>query len=391
MLFSFAFLLVLLYGAPTIAMSMGIKAAGAVTTFAKGALKAGGRMTLRAPLKLQKAAMTPPAWATKFKLTKPIATGLQKAAIWTSPAFWKTALKARKEERIRKAGIPEAIGKMQDVSNRVLSFFTEKTDYAEQAHQFEVDEEEKRMMLRTKGNSKAVIREMAGTKDRNIRDAGFKILAKNNDYNELLQSEEFGKPYGQTFNRENFVDLFYKLQAESGISERKASPFLANLQEEGLRAGTNFYGAVGMDEKGWKRNSVAEMNQISASKAATIDQRKWIQTVHPMSMVNLDEHNNYAGLDEGALKEYAKKWTPGIINGLDFTRARPDFIEKIGSVPQAIADIKRLAQTLSGRDRDTLEAFANQIENAAKTGRRTTGTAPTPTATPTPAPPFSTA
>ena len=378
LIFNYVLLIILLFGASQMALSMGGKAASIGLGVVKGIYKLPGR--LRASM------VAPPGILMAIPGVRKVAKGLSFVAKWTTPEFWKKAYQARKEERLRRAGVPVTIGTMQNSLNKVLSFFTskERVNYAEQAHQFEVDEEVKRMTLRTKGTAKAVISEMATTKDRNVREAGFVILAQHNDYNELLQSKEFGKPYGQTFSRENFVDLFYKLEAESGVSERNASAFLANLQEEGLRAGTNFYGAVTVDKKGFKRNSVAEMNQTSAQKAATIDQRKWIQTVHPMSMIKLDANNKYAGLDEGVLKEYAKEWTPGIINGLEFSRSRPDLIEKIGSVPQAIADIKRLAQTLSGRDKDSLEAFANQIENAAKTGRRTTGTAPQPTAAPTP-------
>lgn len=364
--------IVIFMGAPMVAMSMGIYGAQAVTGFAKGALKGTVKGAYKLPGRLRTAMITPPGWMKAIPGVKRVTTGLQKAAIWTTPAFWKTALKARKEEAAREAGVPEAIGKMHDVSNRILSVFTRKTDYAEQAHQFEVGEEVKRMMLRTKGTADAVIGEMRATKERTKRDAGFTILAGNNDFNDLVQSKELGKPYNQTFSRENFVDLFYKLQAESGVSERKASAFLASLQEQALRAGTNFYGAVGVDEKGWKRNTTEMMNEISARKALTMDMRQWTQKTHPMSLIKLDANNNYAGLDTGATKALAKHMTPGIAKDLDFTRSRIDFVSKVGS-PEAVADLRKLSKDISALPdasaREVVTILADRLEQAREKGK----------------------
>ena len=384
-LFRYVFLIILLFGAPIIATSMGIKSAGAAQKFVKGALKGTTGAVYKGARGFRETmAGAPPKWMTKMPVVKQVRTGLQKAAIWTSPQYWKTALEARKAERMRRAGIPEAIGKMQKVANVLLSWSTDKTDYAEQAHQFEAEEEGKRMMLRTKGNANAVIKEMAATKDRNVLDAGFLILARNNDFNDFCQSEEFGDrnlsypdakgnpiPINRTFSREAFVDLFYQLQKGIGVTERKASSFLANIQEQALSAGTNFYGAVSMDEKGWKRNSVDGMNEISARKAITIDSRKFSQTVHPMSWVRLNQKNDYDGWDEGAMKKFFEHSSPGAMKSYDLTRSRPDLITKAAN-DKAVDDLRKIAKTLTGRMKETAEALAINLE-AAKEGKRVGG------------------
>lgn len=321
----FVIALILLLGAPMVATSMGGKAATSTMTFAKGALKG----TAKLPLKLQKATATmiPPAWMEKK--VPPLAKfvrGIQKTAAYTSPELWKKAWEARKAERQRKARRGYIVGKQQDLLNRVFSLFSEKTNFAEQAEQFEVAEKKKEVEAETKKVGPRLVAKLnEALKQRDVLTykAVMELLQEQGDTNDAMISDlglfddlKFDDKYaldklkGQNVNDKEdrrFSNLGFKhgviqQMRQMNLSDEQIAPFLGKMQEIGLQSG--YYGLYGMTTTDDKGNiairSDEEQIKVAAAKIKTQPARvrKLHGTAVGMQGVDAEGQYKFAGHDD---------------------------------------------------------------------------------------------
>lgn len=350
--FYYVFLVVLLLGAPMVAMSMGIKAAGTATTIAKGALKG----AVGIPLKLKKAAstMAPPAWMEKHvPIAAKVMRGIQQTAAFTSLEFWKKAREARKAERLRKARIPHVIGKQQDILNLLYSLGSEKTNYAEQAEQFEVAERKKEVEGETKRVGPRLIAKLeTALKQRDIitYKACLELLQEQGDTNDAMMSDlglfdnlKFDDKYvlnklkGQNVNDEKdrrFSNLGFKhgiiqQMKKMGLSEKEIAPFLGKLQEIGLQSG--YFGLYGMAKTDNKGNMIIasdeEQIKVAAAKIKTQTARARTSKMHgtTIGMQGIDEKGQYkfAGRDDVS-DEMLRTFTLADVDKTNMEYVRPD-------------------------------------------------------------------
>lgn len=383
LLFKYVFLIILLFGAPTIAMSMGIKGAGAAQSFVKGGLKGTAKLAYKLPGKLRGAMVAPPGWMKAIPGVRRVTAGISTFAKWTTPAFWKQAFEERKKERLREAKVGYTVGRIQDFQTRVLSLFTRKTKHAEEAEQFEIDEESQKIALETNRESSqllAVLRNAVKGKDKIRASATLKLLFDQNDHNDLQLDEEFSKwkwtdksqtakeekmvdkAYGKKTNQAGLKDLLFQMYEKMGVSESKAAPVIGNLSHTALASGN--YGAYHMthtDTKGREgRSSDEDQKKIAATKAATVNVRVKTRTEHPTNIIQegwdtAKKEYTYEGIDQFGLYQL-KQLTQTEINERRYGEGRPDYLKL---VPQALKDI----------DKAIKKADEQEIKRAAAEGR----------------------
>lgn len=188
--FYYVFLVILLLSAPSVAMSLGIKSAGAVTAFARGALKGtvvrGARTALRGSWsKIDREVLAPR--GLSFRAAK---------------EGWKMR-KAEKEER----AYAPAVGKWFDRFNKV--FDKKKTFEGERAQDLLIDKE--RSIIRKQGLGKQELAELTWQalkgKDMARFQAGLLELHSRGDDEGVLQHPELGKKYNYITSPENFQQL----------------------------------------------------------------------------------------------------------------------------------------------------------------------------------------
>jgi len=390
MLFRYVFLIILLFGAPTIAMSMGIKGAGAAQSFVKGGLKGTAKLAYKLPGKLRGAMVAPPGWMKAIPVVKQVTAGISTVAKWTTPAFWKQAYEERKKERLREAKTGYTVGKMQDFQTRVLSLFTRKTKHAEEAEQFEVDEESQKIALETNRESSqllAVLRSAVKGKDKIRASATLKLLFDQNDHNDLQLDKEFsewkwtdksdtareenkvGKTYSidgrATTDQAGLKDLLFQMYAKMGVSEGKAAPIIGNLSHTALASGN--YGAYHMthtETSGREgRSSDEDQKKIAATKAATVNVRVKTRTEHPTNIIKegwdtAKKEYTYAGIDQFGLYQL-KQLTQTEINERRYGEGRPDYLKL---VPEALKDLDKAIKKADEQERKRAEAEGRDAE-----------------------------
>lgn len=333
LLFRYVFLIILLFGAPTIAMSMGIKGAGAAQSFVKGGLKGTAKLAYKLPGKLRGAMVAPPG------LLKAIAPKtmrrLSTVAKWTTPAFWKQAIEERKKERLREAKVGYTIAKQQDLMNYVLSIGQKKTRHAEEVEQFEVNEEAEKMALETGRDSGRLVEALKNAvagKDTKRAKATLKLLFDQKDHNDMQMAfgdwkwtdhkdnkEKKGKKYGPTTDNIALKDLVFQMFEKMGVSEQKAAPFITDLNQVAFKSGV--YGAYHFtktDDKGRNvRANDQEQLQVTATKLGTQSMRKTGREGHATMWIKQgwDKTKNkytFEGWDRVGL-ENIKNMSPGQI------------------------------------------------------------------------------
>ena len=354
-LFRYVFLIILLFGAPVIATSMGIKSAGAAQKFVKGTLKGTAGIAYKLPGGLRKTAATivPPAWMEKKAppLAK-LVRGIQKTAAFTSPEFWKTAREARKAERLRKARLPRVIGKMQDIMNLVYSLGSEKTSFAEQAEQFEVAERKKEIEAETKRiGSRLIAKRKQAFKQKHVLDykACTELLQEQGDTNDSmifddlfddfkyddkyaldsLKGKYVNDPENRRFSNLGFKHGTLQQMRQMGVPDKQIAAFLGKMQEIGLNSG--YFGMYGMskaDEKGnWLITTDEEHMQIAAAKLRTQTGRMRNSKLHGTALVKqgADKEGQYAFVDRDEVGDALfKAMTPVDIAETEMRYVRPD-------------------------------------------------------------------
>lgn len=372
--FEYAIVIIILFGAPIVAMSMGIYGSQAIMGAAKGAFKGTVRGVGRG---LRMAALAPPGWMRKVPGLKQLAAVTRKVAPYTVPEFWKKALEARKIERLRKAGVGRAIGNMQDLTNRVYSLFTEKTHHAERAGQFEVEEEKKDLILETKRNSGRLTHayeDARKKKQKSRMKAALELLVEQKDHNDLmLFSDQFdemrysdkagddihgqplagrrinptGKEKDRKYSNVAFKDAIYQQFKEAGASEKETNYLMAGLSEVGLRSGA--YGLFGMtkgDSKGnLVRTSDQEQGEIAAAKYNAVTLRDKSRHEHATTFVKQTwdkerEQYGYGGIDE--IGQYILQ-TPskGDISSKRFYEMREDTTRLTGEAYDDVVEVSK--------------------------------------------------
>jgi len=350
LLFFYALLAILLFGAPTIAMSMGIYGAQAVTGAAKSVLRGAVRGTLRSA---KMTAIAPPGWMKKVPGLKQVASAVSKIAPYTMPEFWKKAGEVRKAERLRKARIGRAIGKIQDLQNLVFSLGTDKTSNAEKAEQFEVEERKKDVAAETKRvGSRLVAKIEKAMKEKDVvtYKAAMELLQEQGDTNDAMIFEntfddyKYDKKYaldelqGENVNERDenghgrFSNLGFKhgvigQMKKMGLSDKQIAPFLGKLQEIGFGAGYyGMYGMVDTDEKGnIIINEDEKQIRVAAAKIKTQPPRNRKLHGTAIGMQGADEEGQYtfAGIDPVA-KAILKTYNIGDVDETQLRYVRPD-------------------------------------------------------------------
>ncbi len=374
--FNYVFLVILLFGAPTIAMSMGIQGTGVAKSIVKGGLKGAYKL----PGRLRKAMVTPPG-LMKAILPKKLTTGISNVAKWTSPDFWKQAMEERKREQMREARVPLVLGKQQDLLNRVLSLGQKKTTHAERAEEFEVQEREKEMLLDTKGVESALfVKFQDAHKRKDVVDmkSAIRLLVKDKNHNDLMlftdmfdkmtysdselvdkdirgkrvnplgdAATEEERREGREYSDPGFRDLMYQLFAQAGEKESGAAAFMGALGEIGMRAGAYpLYNGGKMDGKGnWRRPSDEEQAKDWSAKHASVTLRDKGRHEHGSTFgtQQWDWKNNrykFGKLTDGARKTF-KGISPGDAEQKRFYEMRDD------SVRGLTAAIKQLRKEMA--------------------------------------------
>jgi len=205
-LFYYVFLVILLFGAPTLAMSMGIKAAGTAQTLVKGGFRGAYRIGVKTPTK--------GLWR-KFK--RETAVG---RAIEAIPKAWKL----RREEKERKAFEP-AIGRWRDRFN--LIFGRKKTFHEQRARDLLVDSE--RADLRKQNLSQDALTDIAAaakkTGDIPKFQAAVLELVNRADEEALFEHKKLGAKYNHITSPENMQ----KLIQDSIPDEKEAIRFAGKV------------------------------------------------------------------------------------------------------------------------------------------------------------------
>ena len=349
LIFNYVLLIILLYGATPMALSMGGKAASIGMGLAKGTLKGAYKLPGRL-----RASMVAPPGILKAIIGEKASQRLSNIAKYTTPSFWKEAAAERKKELQRGAGVGYAKGKMHDIMNRVLSLGKERTSHAEEAEQFEVAEEGKKVALETNRDSARLIAALSqaiNSKNRIRASAALQLLYDQNDHNDLLLSDEFsnwnwtdksdtakadglvGKAYGKETNSAALKDFLFQAFQKMGVSEEKASPLINNFSHVALAAG-NFsaYHMTATDETGrQKRSSDKEQAQIASTKYAATSIREKGRKQHPTTFIKEGwdkdrKKYTYKGLDPLGIEAF-KSMTKGEILQTRYAEARPDRIE----------------------------------------------------------------
>ncbi len=397
LLFYYVFLVILLLGAPAVAMSMGIYGSQAVIGAARSTFRGAVRGTLRSA---QMTAIAPPGWMKKVPGLKQAALAVSKIAPYTMPEFWKKAAEARKVERIRKARIGRVVGKMQDLQNLVFSIGTDRTNYAEQAEQFEVEERKKEVTAETKRIGPRLLAKMETAmkqKDVVTYKAVLELLQDQGDTNDAMMSNlglfddlKFDNKYaldklkGQNVNdKENrrFSNLGFKhgviqQMRKMGLSDKQIAPFLGKLQEIGLQAG--YYGVYGMAEIDAKGNITiaSDEDQIKVAAAKIKTQTTRNRKLHgtAVGMQGVDEKGQYkfAGRDDVASAVLAT-YTLGDVKETQLRYVRPDAqtslyqaaiqgaLKGLGAGPEALG--KKVRETIEG---ETKKAVKKEVKKEAK-------------------------
>jgi hypothetical protein len=229
LLFYFVFLVILLCGAPTLAMSLGIRAAGTVTAFAKGALKGtvvkGTGAALRGGWRRLERQVLAPAGV--------------------SPRAFKEAWKLRREEKEKKAYAP-AVGRWRDQLNQVLDHT--KTFEQNRAKDMLVDEE--KSILNKQGLGKAELTAYAvaalKAKDQPKYQAALLELHSRGDDEGIFEHPELGKKYNYITSAENFQQLLKETIKDEKEAIRLAGKIGAMDKGRGL---PQYEGMVKYNEK----------------------------------------------------------------------------------------------------------------------------------------------
>ena len=228
LLFYFVFLVILLCGAPTLAMSLGIRAAGTVTAFAKGALKGtlvkGTGAALRGGWRRFERQVLAPAGV--------------------SPRAFKEAWKLRREEKEKKAYAP-AVGKWRDQLNQILDHT--KTFEQNRAKDMLIDEERGTLRKQNLGKKELAAYAMAAhkAKDQVKYQASLLELTGRGDEEGIMESE-LGAPYGHVTSVENLQRLLKDTIADEKEAIRMAGKIDAMGKMKGL---PYLSGMVDYDEK----------------------------------------------------------------------------------------------------------------------------------------------
>ncbi len=199
LLFAYVLIIILLFGAPIVAMSMGIQGASAVIGFSK---------------KLSKSAIR--TGARKFERSVLAPKGL-------SPRTFRAAWKARREEQEAKKMEP-AIGAWRDRLNMVMG--REKTFHKQRAD--DLLESKERRELTRQGLSKEGLSDFtaAAKKSKNVPKfkAGMAELISRGDEEGLFEHEEMGKDYNYITSPENMQKLI-----KSTLPKKEAIRFAGKM------------------------------------------------------------------------------------------------------------------------------------------------------------------
>jgi hypothetical protein len=295
LIFNYVLLIILLFGASQMALSMGGKAAGIGIGVVKGALKG----VYKLPGRLRASMVAPPGWMKAVPGVRRVAAGLSFLAKWTTPEFWKKAMEARKVERMREARVGRHIGRQQDVMNRVLSLWTRRTQHAEGAEQFEVDEKKKEIDFETKRvGSRLIARKNQAEKEKDLvawmgcnellQDQGdtndsmiFDDAFDNETYVEEFALDELKgkhvnhdegitpkKAQDRYFDALGFKHGTIRRMRRMGINDKKIAAFLGKMQEIALAAGYySCYGMTKADEKTGELRIATDKEQIEVAAA----------------------------------------------------------------------------------------------------------------------------
>ena len=253
----FVFLIVLLCGAPTLAMSLGIKAAGTVTAFAKGALKG--------------ATLKPMGAGARGLWRK-----FERSRVGTAIPFLRAsreAWKLRKEEKEKKAYAP-AVGKWRDRLNQTLDHT--KTFEENRAKDMLIDEEMSTLRKQNLGKKELAAYAVAArkAKDQPKYQASLLALVGRGDEEGIMESE-LGANYGHVTSVENLQ----RLLKETISDEKEAIRMAGKIDAMGKQIGLPYLsGMIDYDEKKkemlWvPEDKLGEIGAIEAMKVAP--QQRW--------------------------------------------------------------------------------------------------------------------
>jgi len=252
----FVIALVLLGGAPIVAMSMGVHGSQAVTTFAKGALKG---TTL-----------------------KPLGTALRGAGRWVgrqaaqrgvpTPKVIRESWKERREAKEKEAYSP-AIAKFRDTLNRVLD--RTKTFETNRAEDRLIDEKREALRAENLNGHQLALRAEAEYKTGNIREykaALLEGLSKGNEKD--LMKTSLGAKYDHVATPENIQQLL----KDTIKNEQEAKKIASQIAVTAKATNRSYLsGLVRVDSKGelaW--SSPKEMGEKGAKGAMSMyAQERW--------------------------------------------------------------------------------------------------------------------
>jgi len=346
----FVFLIVLLCGAPTLAMSLGIKAAGTVTAFAKGALKG--------------ATLKPMGAGARGLWRK-----FERSRVGTAIPFLRAsreAWKLRREEKEKKAYAP-AVGKWRDRLNQTLD--RTKTFEENRAKDMLVDDEMGKLKQQRLG--KQELANLAGSylkgKDYEKFQAAYLTLVSQGSEEALgehpeirkLMDQELIKQYGLT-SKETIKSLLQNVIPDKQEAIRLAGKTGAMAKTIGL---SYLDDMVRYDEKKkesrWTTKEESEKEDIGGAEMMKLDpQGRWRRS---------NRRNILSQNEDGSPAKVTTSWKTAL-RILDAQDPERTYKEMPGYNKEYIYKGKDSLQahinTMSGTQKDIAQKWLDGIKNA---------------------------
>jgi len=336
----FVFLIVLLCGAPTLAMSLGIKAAGTVTAFAKGALKGTVGKGLGAAAR--------GGWR-KFEREVLAPSGI-------SPKAGLEAWKLRREEKEKKAYAP-AIGRWRDRLNLTLD--RTQTFEENRAKDMLIDEERSTLRKQNLGKKELAAYAVAAhkAKDQVKYQASLLELTGRGDEEGIMESE-LGANYGHVTSVENLQ----RLLKDTISNEKEAIRTAGKMDAMGKTIGLPYLS--GMVDYNEKRKEMLWVLQAQLGETGAVEAMK----VAPQQRWRSLNRRNYLEQDINGEPVKVTGTLKGMLRLLDADDPNRAYKEMPGYNKQFVYKGKHLIQAeidkMSGAQQNIAQKWLKGITNA---------------------------
>jgi hypothetical protein len=282
-----------------------------------------------------------------------------------SPGAWKRGWESRRKETEARA-YARPTGAMRDQFNYIMSLGKERTKFAEQAEQVEVNRRVDEIG-KTSRNTEVLLdglQRATAAGNKIDTSAYLRLLFQQNDQNEIIKQSSFGAKYDRTVSDESVTNVTYDILEKAGFSKEEAAKTAMEVGNVAFASGNYMHFGMGrynLDTGKFERPvSLEKQREIAAGKTSNMEPQQKTRGWHWGSIMKESKEGDPIGLHEGG-KELLKTVTAGDIEQLN--RVRIDFIRKVGS-EVGVKGMRDFADEVEKTDRvqgGLIKRFAAQL------------------------------